>query len=71
MSRVMWFFDPPDESSLPERLQGLFQKARESVGFVPNVFRAYSYRPERLPRGSGTSSSCTCPPSTSTRPTGR
>jgi len=44
----MWFFDPPDESSLPERLQGLFQKARESVGFVPNVFRAYSYRPERL-----------------------
>jgi uncharacterized peroxidase-related enzyme len=48
MSRVMWFFDAPEESSLPERLQGLFQKARESLGFVPNVFRAYSYRPERF-----------------------
>ncbi|MBE7188941.1 MAG: peroxidase-related enzyme [Jatrophihabitans endophyticus] len=44
----MWFFTVPDESELPERLQGLFAKARESVGFVPNVFRAYSYRPERL-----------------------
>jgi uncharacterized peroxidase-related enzyme len=48
MTRVMWFFDPPDEGSLPERLQGLFRKARESVGFVPNVFRSYSFRPERL-----------------------
>lgn len=48
MARVMWFFTPPEESSLPDRLQGLFQKARETVGFVPNVFRAYSYRPERL-----------------------
>jgi uncharacterized peroxidase-related enzyme len=44
----MWFFTPPDESSLPERLQGLFIKARDTLGFVPNVFRAYSYRPERL-----------------------
>ena len=33
---------------MPEGLQGLFRKARESIGFVPNVFRAYSYRPERL-----------------------
>jgi uncharacterized peroxidase-related enzyme len=48
MSRVMWFFRAPEESALPERLQGLFQKARESVGFVPNVFRAYSYRLERF-----------------------
>jgi uncharacterized peroxidase-related enzyme len=45
---VMWFFSPPDESSLPENLQGLFRKAREALGFVPNVFRAYSRRPERL-----------------------
>jgi uncharacterized peroxidase-related enzyme len=44
----MWFFDTPDESSLPDRLQGLFGKAREALGFVPNVFRAYSYRPERF-----------------------
>ncbi|WP_304048932.1 peroxidase-related enzyme [Jatrophihabitans endophyticus] len=48
MARALWFFTVPDESELPERLQGLFAKARESVGFVPNVFRAYSYRPERL-----------------------
>jgi len=44
---VSWF-PVPEESELPEGLQGLFRKARESVGFVPNVFRAYSFRPERL-----------------------
>jgi hypothetical protein len=33
---------------LTEGLQGLFRKAREKIGFVPNVFRAYSFRPERL-----------------------
>jgi uncharacterized peroxidase-related enzyme len=48
MARALWFFTVPDESELPERLQGLFGKARETVGFVPNVFRAYSYRPERF-----------------------
>src|SRR4051812_37580363 len=41
-------FPVPDESELPERLRGLFAKARERLGFVPNVFRAYSFRPERL-----------------------
>jgi len=44
---ISWF-PVPEESELPEGLQGLFRKAREQVGFVPNVFRAYSYRPERL-----------------------
>lgn len=44
---ISWF-PVPDESELPESLQGLFRKARETVGFVPNVFRAYSFRPERL-----------------------
>jgi uncharacterized peroxidase-related enzyme len=29
-------------------VQGLFAKARESLGFVPNVFRVWSFRPERL-----------------------
>ena len=48
MARVAWFFPVPEEAELPERLQGLFAKARETLGFVPNVFRAYSYRPERL-----------------------
>jgi len=41
-------FPVPDEATLPERVQGLFAKAREALGFVPNVFRVYSYRPERL-----------------------
>ena len=41
-------FDVPEESALPEGLRKLFAKAREALGFVPNVFRVYSYRPERL-----------------------
>ncbi len=48
MARAAWFFEVPDESSLPERLQKLFGKARERLGFVPNVFRSYSVRPERF-----------------------
>lgn len=44
---ISWF-PVPDESELPEDLQGLFRKAKENLGFVPNVFRAYSFRPERL-----------------------
>lgn len=43
-----WFFPAPDESELPENLRTLFAKARENIGFVPNVFRSYAYRPERL-----------------------
>ena len=42
------FFPVPDERDLPGRLQGLFAKAREALGFVPNVFRTYAFRPERL-----------------------
>jgi uncharacterized peroxidase-related enzyme len=44
---ISWF-PVPDESELPESLRGLFAKARANLGFVPNVFRAYSFRPERL-----------------------
>jgi uncharacterized peroxidase-related enzyme len=42
------WFPVPDEADLPDGLRGLFAKARERIGFVPNVFRAYSFRPERL-----------------------
>jgi len=42
------WFGVPDPADLPEDLQGLFSKAAERLGFVPNVFRAYSFRPERL-----------------------
>jgi hypothetical protein len=40
---ISWF-PVPEESELPD----LFRKAREKIGFVPNVFRVYSFRPERL-----------------------
>ncbi|HLI58908.1 MAG TPA: peroxidase-related enzyme [Solirubrobacteraceae bacterium] len=42
-----WFPVPADDE-LPEGLRGLFAKARERLGFVPNVFRVYAFRPERL-----------------------
>jgi uncharacterized peroxidase-related enzyme len=42
------WFPVPDESAVPDNLQRLFAKARERLGFVPNVFRVYAYRPERL-----------------------
>ena len=48
MARAAWFFPIPDESTLPDRLQSLFAKARERIGFLPNVFANYSYRPERF-----------------------
>jgi len=41
-------FDVPEEADLPDGLRNLFTRARERLGFVPNVFRVYSYRPERL-----------------------
>jgi len=44
--RISWF-PVPDEADLPPDLQGLFRAARERIGFVPNVFRTYAYRPER------------------------
>lgn len=49
---VSWF-PVPEEHELPENLQGLFKKAREAVGFVPNVFRAYSFRPDFQQGASG------------------
>lgn len=42
------WFPVPDESELPSDLQSLFAKARERLGFVPNVFRIYAFRPARL-----------------------
>ena len=42
------WFPVPEEGELPSDLQRLFAKARERLGFVPNVFRVYAYRPQRL-----------------------
>jgi uncharacterized peroxidase-related enzyme len=38
----------PDEQSLPDDIQALFDKLRTRPGFVPNVYRAYSLRPQQL-----------------------
>ncbi len=42
------WFPVPEEADLPDGLRGLFAKAREKLGFVPNVFRVWAFRPERL-----------------------
>jgi uncharacterized peroxidase-related enzyme len=44
---MSWYPTTP-ERDLPEDLQGLFAKVRERLGFVPDVFTTYSFRPERL-----------------------
>jgi len=42
--RICWFTIPA-EADLDEDLQKLFAKARENIGFVPNVFVGYTVRP--------------------------
>ncbi|MGH8905733.1 MAG: peroxidase-related enzyme [Egibacteraceae bacterium] len=48
MTESISWFPVPDARELPEDLQKLFAKAQQRIGFVPNVFRAYSFRPDRL-----------------------
>ena len=45
--RISWFPVPSDDE-LEEPERKLFAKAEEKIGFVPNVFRAYAWRPERF-----------------------
>ena len=40
----------PDEATLDEETRTLLGKARRNVGFLPNVFAAYTVRPEHLRR---------------------
>lgn len=40
----------PDEGELDPDLQKYFAICREKLGLVPNVLKAYSFRPERLRR---------------------
>lgn len=47
--RVAWL-TIPNEDSLDEDLQKLFGKARQKLGFVPNVFVVYTVRPEHFRR---------------------
>ena len=46
--RISWFPVPDGDDELEEPERKLFAKAREKIGFVPNVFRCYAWRPERL-----------------------
>ncbi|MEM8532132.1 MAG: peroxidase-related enzyme [Chloroflexota bacterium] len=38
----------PDEETLPEDIKALYEQMREKPGFVPNVYHAYSLRPQQL-----------------------
>lgn len=40
----------PAESALDEDIQAMFAKARQNVGFLPNVLAVYAFRPERFRR---------------------
>lgn len=48
MSDQVMALQVPPEKSLDQGTRGYFQRCREKLGFVPNVFRAYSLRPERF-----------------------
>ncbi len=47
--RIAWL-PVPDEATLDEDLRELFARARARLGFVPNVFRVYAFRPEHFRR---------------------
>jgi uncharacterized peroxidase-related enzyme len=47
MSRIS-HFPAGDESELSPEIQALYAKCREKLGFVPNVFLAYQWRPARF-----------------------
>src|SRR6185295_6476408 len=40
--------DVPNEQALPEDIQAIFADMRTKPGFVPNVYQAYSLRPQQL-----------------------
>src|SRR3954452_17824755 len=44
---ISWF-PQGDERLLSPEIQALYAKCREKLGFVPNVFLAYQWRPSRL-----------------------
>lgn len=46
--REISWYPVPDDGDLPEDLAKLFAKAQANLGFVPNVFRAFAYRPDRM-----------------------
>lgn len=47
-TRICWFFPVPGENAWPAEVRALVSAVRERLGFVPNVFRAMAFRPERM-----------------------
>jgi uncharacterized peroxidase-related enzyme len=47
MSRIS-HFPAGDEQDLSHEIQAVYARCREKLGFVPNVFLAYQWRPPRL-----------------------
>src|SRR5579871_4006075 len=41
-------FGEPPESELPDDIRNVYERNREKIGFVPNVFRAYARRPDHF-----------------------
>ncbi len=48
MSNAVSRFGEPAESELPPDIAEVYEKNRQKLGFVPNVFRAYARRPEHF-----------------------
>jgi uncharacterized peroxidase-related enzyme len=48
-TRLAWLH-VPDEEELPDEVRSLYARAREKLGFVPNVLRVWALRPEHLLR---------------------
>jgi uncharacterized peroxidase-related enzyme len=46
--RAVSRFGEPPEADLPDDIREIYEKNREKIGFVPNVFRAYARRPEHF-----------------------
>ncbi len=46
-ARVSRFGEPP-EQDLPDDIRAVYEKNREKIGFVPNVFRAYARKPDHF-----------------------
>jgi uncharacterized peroxidase-related enzyme len=45
--RISWFPVVEEEAQDPE-VRSLFERARANIGFVPNVFRCFAWRPQRF-----------------------
>ena len=45
---MWWLRSIPDESTVPAEVARVWAKAREAMGFLPNVQRLYAFRPSRF-----------------------